>query len=425
MDTDYNLIIVGAGISGLNCALQLQDRYKILIIEKNERVGGRIYTYKQKYKNNLYKLEGGAGRISSSNLYLFNLLTKLDISNNDLLQISNKKKYIPIDSKTLKYDTNILLKSILQCQIYYKESYLKSIYLIDYCKIILGIQKAEYLSKSFGYNRLFYNSNAWDGLLSLKNNFNKYDSFYVFKQGYEYLLDKLLFNLDSTKVKFLLNTEFEKYNYSRIQNNFQIQLKNNATKLYCQKIILSLPPNVISELSLPYIQTLKFKNILKSIQSICLCRIYCIYDKNKKGKIWFEKLNKVTTDNELQYIIPINVKTGAIMISYSDNLFAKYWSSLYYNDLNKFKNILLFKLKQLFPNLDIPHPRYIKFFFWEHGSHYYKINSDSNRIIKNVCKPSSTKEIYICNDAFSSNQNWVEGSIKSSQNVIDNLLKKK
>ena len=47
----YDIIISGGGISGLYCAYKLllnNPYYKILLIEKNNYLGGRIKTFKKK-----------------------------------------------------------------------------------------------------------------------------------------------------------------------------------------------------------------------------------------------------------------------------------------------------------------------------------------------------------------------------------------
>jgi monoamine oxidase len=42
---DQTIIIIGAGAAGLMAAKQLATRYKVIVLEANDRIGGRIYTF--------------------------------------------------------------------------------------------------------------------------------------------------------------------------------------------------------------------------------------------------------------------------------------------------------------------------------------------------------------------------------------------
>ena len=69
----YDYIIVGGGIAGLNTALKLCDtKNKILLLERNPELGGRLQTFKDKDKGILYE-EGGA-RFHKGHKNLFELI---------------------------------------------------------------------------------------------------------------------------------------------------------------------------------------------------------------------------------------------------------------------------------------------------------------------------------------------------------------
>lgn len=69
----YDMVIIGAGISGLYLGYKLLLQYpkkKIIIIEKNNYIGGKIQT--KHFKDYVY--EAGAGRISSKYFLLMKLI---------------------------------------------------------------------------------------------------------------------------------------------------------------------------------------------------------------------------------------------------------------------------------------------------------------------------------------------------------------
>ena len=74
--TNYDLVIVGGGISGLFLAYKLSEtNLKILLIEKEKKLGGRIHTIK---KDN-YSYECGAARFNENHLKLISLINELDL----------------------------------------------------------------------------------------------------------------------------------------------------------------------------------------------------------------------------------------------------------------------------------------------------------------------------------------------------------
>ena len=71
----YDTIIVGSGLSGLNSALKLKNK-KILLLEKNDRLGGRVAT--QYFKN--YKFEAGCARYNENHKNLRKLIKKFNLT---------------------------------------------------------------------------------------------------------------------------------------------------------------------------------------------------------------------------------------------------------------------------------------------------------------------------------------------------------
>lgn len=76
-----DIIIIGGGISGLYCAYRILKREpskKVLVLEKTNRLGGRIETFKDLYMS----VESGAGRFHNGNKLLLKLLDELELTEN-------------------------------------------------------------------------------------------------------------------------------------------------------------------------------------------------------------------------------------------------------------------------------------------------------------------------------------------------------
>ena len=104
-------------------------------------------------------------------------------------------------------------------------------------------------------------------------------------------------------------------------------------------------------------------------------------------------MDKITTNNPIKYIIPVNSKKGVIMISYTDSHFANYWlrcvnNGTFENKLNKY-------LKELFPDIDIPKAKWYKHCYWHVGAGYWKSTYDRKNIINKMTQPIDNENLYI------------------------------
>lgn len=80
MEEIYDIVIVGGGISGLYCLykiLKLNISLNVLLIEKESRLGGRIFTVFDDYNNPIF--EKGAYRIDLKHYRIIGLLNELNI----------------------------------------------------------------------------------------------------------------------------------------------------------------------------------------------------------------------------------------------------------------------------------------------------------------------------------------------------------
>mgnify|MGYP005997938577 FL=1 len=89
------------------------------------------------------------------------------------------------------------------------------------------------------------------------------------------------------------------------------------------------------------------------------------------------------------------------------------------------KKEIVKNLKKMFKNKKIEDPVWINKHYWEAGIHLWKKNVNGDKITKNIIKPYQNENIYICNEAYSYQQRWMEGAIEMSNRVVKMLLNKK
>lgn len=86
-------VIIGAGITGLYLAYKLitiknVNPEDIVIYEKNNRIGGRVYTYSNKGFN--YSV--GAGRLGKNHKYVMKLIKDFKLED-QIIDINKDKRY--------------------------------------------------------------------------------------------------------------------------------------------------------------------------------------------------------------------------------------------------------------------------------------------------------------------------------------------
>ena len=71
-------------------------------------------------------------------------------------------------------------------------------------------------------------------------------------------------------------------------------------------------------------------------------------------------------------------ENGLIMISYTDDIYTKYWKAIK-NNQNKLKNKIVEHVKNVF-NIDINKPEKVFVFNWDYGVTYWNKNINSEEV---------------------------------------------
>jgi protoporphyrinogen oxidase len=373
----YDTIIIGGGIAGLYCAMNIKNH---LLLECNDYLGGRIFTHKEP------KYESGAGRYNENHILLVNIINKFKLTP---IQLSNDQLYIE-DSK---YRTHIekyfhkKMKKVLK-----NGSFDETFY--QHCLHYYSKDEVDELRYIFGYTSEFLEMNAKDAIRMFKK---KVGNYYIVKEGMSELVRRMSLHVNY-KMKHCVTSVRE--------NNGTFEVDGYA----CKKIIFAIPPDNIKQIA--FLKSVH--PLLKSLQTNCLLRIYAIYP-NK----WFAGLPNLTTNSFIRHIIPIDAEAGLVMISYVEGRDADVYlnskGGLYKNVQSKIQT----ELKHMFPDKEIIEPTYFQPHVWKIGDHAWKPGYDSDKIAKELLNPMPN--IYLCGEAFSHNQSWIEGALENATEVLDIL----
>jgi cytochrome b involved in lipid metabolism/monoamine oxidase len=447
----YDFVIVGAGVSGLYTAYELNKKYpdaSICILEATKYIGGRLHSIK--YDG--FIMDGGGARFNTEQYRIIKLIKELDLWSK-VVPISNNMIYKPVSP--IKYDKTLetifptIDNFIIYMKKYIKDNKINKSLLIN--TTILEFSKtyfskeyptiSQYLIDIYPYYSELAILNAFEGLNLFSNEFADKTKYMVLNGGLEQITEtlykklKLLSNdCQTNKCKIDIFKEMPVFDISEfcLKNNTigyiidtnTTDTNTNTKQLLANNIIFTIPKNKLIKIN--YLKNnSKIFDKLNSVDNEPLYRIYARYPLDKKtNKVWFDGMEKIYTNLPIKYIIPINSKKGLIMISYTDSKYAKYWFNKMAN--NTFEITLNKQLKKLFPDANIPKAKWYKHCPWISGAGYWKPKYDRKILMPSIIKPLGNKHnLYICGENYSSHQAWVEGSLETSNMVLEKIYMSK
>lgn len=389
-----NYIIIGAGISGLYTAYHIRKKHpnaKITILEK-EKIGGRMEI--KKFYGATIRTGAGIGR--KNDKLLLSLLRKLKIKAKKT-KINSFYTFNNID--IIKYLH--LLRKCFKSSKFSKQPTFKS-----FAQKVLK-KKYKLFIQSSGYSdyenedikRTLYNYNMED---------NNWD-------GTGYIIDwmqllKKIIEVSNPIIKIEEVISFK-------HDNAGIVVKSNKNEYVCDKLIMATTAETLHKLLPGY----------EYIHGQPFLRLFAKFYHSKKLINRMKEINSncIITDSPLQKILPIDIKKGIYMISYSDNKHAlnlrphikntklnrKYFEKLFNaaifdKDMNFDKNMdkySLPKIKEIWGR------------FWNIGTHYFApIN---NKVIQNP-----QNGVFIVGEMISDHQGWTEGALDSVEKIKKKIL---
>lgn len=404
-------IIIGAGITGLYLAYQLilkgVSGADIVIFEGSNRIGGRIYTNEHKG----FRYSVGAGRLGKKHKYVMKLIKDFKLQD-QIINIGKNTNYF-VEGRLMNeaellshYKSNF--KSLNELWRYAIEKKLNgnkydpSLYnLYNYFSLILNENEVELLKISFGYIGEMYDMNAYNGLLTLRKDFDiRNNEFFVLRDGihilcdvlYKYILDAGVSVKFSSILEDVCDGESGDKKYVKVSG-----VKHRYSKLY-----LTIKRG--DYMNIGYF--LKYESIFNTVSDGHLLRIFAKYKD-----VWFKDMPKILTQNKLQFIIPINYNSGLIQISYSDRYNADFWNA--FKNEKDVKKYLTKILNEMFPEKNIKEPEWITMHFWKAGDHMWNVGVNTKKIQEKIDDIFIPKDIYILGETYSERQAWIEGAIET------------
>lgn len=461
---EYDIAIIGAGIAGLYCCMKANPDKKVVLFEATDRIGGRIETVKM----DVFNAEYGAMRFDPiKQPMLRQLISELNLELDNFYEYSSP----PIYNIRTKYNldeeekglTTLQLMNLGLQRIFNKnEEELLSMTdeEIEYIKRN-GKYKGEYLWKQGLWN-IFSDVLSFDAIKCIIME----GSFYHFihenpgiadwgttwiklfqmskylkcvKNGMnlitDEMLNKIIDNIEIYKNHVLqeiseqdddIILRFVKDNNNKDNNNFIELDKNNFTEVKTKSLILAIPPRSLKKINLPN----NIKNLLDSVIEIPLIKCFFVV----KNPWWRENIPNVGTipfpTREMHYYKQDG--KGNVMI-YADRPFINLWSR-YINceyhpetEINSNKNLpkTFAKCMNINPDDILMYgirdwgrePYSAACHMWKHGVKSWEISQK----LESFSLSGNKQNVHICGEAFSDFQGFLEGSIRSANNVMEQI----
>lgn len=430
----YDIIIIGAGIAGLNSARLLKEKYpdkKMCILEKTNRIGGlvdtRFYNVSQKkrtlgqnktqkHRKEKIKYESGGAVVYEYQKNMLELINKFNIETREVPLGKNKrhfknyydgkKRKHPLQKETTeKYMT--LLKKVFAFMGTKTDDYCRKYTLEQICLQVLSFDETRFIEFCYGYASEFRVGNSVVTRKNMENELLNSNKMFIFTKGYHTLI-QAIYNSIKEDVELFKNSEI--MSFYKAKDIYVLKMRDG--RIYkAKQLVFAVPKEGLLKLCNSFEEN--ELEMFNSVESFSLSRIFAKYDMRKPENKWIHKLKHTTVNNPIRQIIPVSKKHGFVQISYSDWYFADYWGTL---DEKKIKPILRKLLQENLQYDKIIDPVYLKRVYWKNAVHYWNVNVNEKNMYKKIM--CLRKNLFIVGESFSLNQCWCEGPVQTSIDLL-------
>jgi monoamine oxidase len=434
MIKSYDHIVVGGGISGLYFAYQMIKQnpdYLILVLEKSHRLGGRVCSKTIQINSQSVTYDAGAGRLFKEHLLVGKLIEELGLSEKIRTITNSPTIYRTIGKPDQIFDQSELMRDLDKKiqediltrseNVVYRELLNTNLY--EVIKVYLGKDRADMALKMCVYVDEFIDCNAVDGIKLL--NEKDVSDFYTLTGGLGQIIDRMVKKL-SKCITIQTNSGVVWVNLgNKMMNEIGTE---DGTQYKCKNLVIACPKDSIKKIHFNRISSsgqFKLFNMLDMVRTIPLVRVFAHFPVPIGETAWFDGLGKHTTDPPIKFVIPMDPKLGLIQIAYCGSINARIIGALYKR--GELKEYLENYFRKLYPIevLKKPIPAIERIYFepYDIGVHHWDYGYLGEKNHKLMIQPWDNQSVYIVGEAYSIKQDWIEGALETSHNLINILTK--
>jgi monoamine oxidase len=394
-----SIVVVGAGIAGLSVAEGLLDRgNSVILLERYPNVGGRIVTHRDP------QYEIGAGRIHASHKRVHSLIKRFGLHT---YPISDKVVYRPLSTcKDEPHGLDWILPAIIRMLKGQSKKTLAS-------HTLSSLLSPEWrtLLLRFPYWAEVHMLRADLALESFEAEMGTYGGYVGIQEGIDALTSHLLAVVKKKGADVRVRHRVEDIRQHGdgfvITGEFGKKAEAKPFRIETDQVIIAT-----CRCSLGKFSVLKGLPLLKQLQTSGLTRIYAQYPASKE--VWWAGMEKTVTDSPLRFVIPIDPRSGLIMISYTDGPDTYTWKGLEGPKLNK---AIQKEVKRLFPEKVVEEPTFLEKHEWPSGCTYWVPGEyEVEKAIQKAMHPR--KGLWIVGESVAKHQAWIESALHSVEDFL-------
>jgi monoamine oxidase len=435
---DRDVIIVGAGVSGLYTALLLSKRgFRCIILEAQRRLGGRIMTLRLKgHDGQMHNVEAGAMRFSRDHKHTLRLLRQLHLaSDSDWLPSSMPARVQP--RRCARRAFLALSRGLKRCSSSAPQQSCKGdhrtkldkappdLHLTTLSELLGSSHSFEELVEAAGFACLLNRSNAFDAVRILARGFtqaalpaarqSEAAPFWTLRGGMSTLITRLEHRLASTgrtdSVRIQRGTRAASFQHDERTGKVTITSSSGERFVGCRAFFC-----------LPLAALRRIRGIEPTVAQLVgqgrigtpLARVFAVFDRPVAamfgGKI-------LSAPPPLCHVAPL--APDIIMAAYADCQYARYWHGQGKDSLRLTVGRLL---RQAFADdlpaiRGLPDPVRVRVCYWPTGVHYWAPMLRSCRSLGQV-QPGAV----VCGEVVN-DMGWINGCLRSVQHAVAALEK--
>lgn len=423
--SQYNLVVIGAGIAGLYTALQYLKKHpasNVAVLEKYKTLGGRVITYHgQLPARGAIQWENGAGRIHSSHKLILELIKDYGLHTAPIQPAIFYKESYESGLEPNRWESHFVkpfIKSIRS---------LSDLGNLTFLEALQKVYEPATISKiipMFPYWSEIHSLRADLAIESFEREMGTHEGYAYCKEGYSAIIDAMIKDIEARGGQIMNQSEAVGWNRGSngeyvltfLRGSPKLKDKRTPMKIAGKKLVFALHAEAFKKMP-------AFRNwqLLRHIEMQPLLRCYAVFPKNTRGVTWCADVPRFVTETPLRYYIPIDPAEGVVMISYTDGADARKWLAVLKEDGGEYKlrRKLVSDLRKHFPDKKIPDPLFFKTHPWFEGCSYWKPGKyDPAVASRKALTPFGKEEsIYCCGESFSMRQAWMEGALEHAKEL--------